>query len=99
MARFLFWCSKSRCCGSHFFKSADRRRADKNYGERVTAFIVTNKGFEFDQVGLKTYLKSKLAAFKVPKVVITVDELPKNNAGKLLKRDIRKKYMKWKPLR
>jgi long-chain acyl-CoA synthetase len=67
---------------------------DKEYGERVTAFIVPNSGFELDAVDLKSFLKSKMASFKVPKNIFAVDELPKNNAGKLLKKEIRKLYGK-----
>jgi long-chain acyl-CoA synthetase len=65
---------------------------DRVYGERVTAFIVANKGFKIDAQGLKVYLKSELAGFKVPKDYIIVDELPKSSAGKLLKREIRQQY-------
>jgi long-chain acyl-CoA synthetase len=65
---------------------------DREYGERVTAFIVANKGFKIDARDVKAYLKSELAGFKVPKEYIIVDELPKSNAGKLLKREIRKQY-------
>jgi long-chain acyl-CoA synthetase len=67
---------------------------DREYGERVTAFFVANKGFKIDARGLKAYLKSELAGFKVPKGYIIVDELPKSNAGKLLKREIRKQFGK-----
>jgi acyl-CoA synthetase (AMP-forming)/AMP-acid ligase II len=33
-----------------------------------------------------------LAAFKVPKAYITMKEMPKSGAGKLLKREIRRQY-------
>ncbi len=65
---------------------------DREYGERVTAFIVPQKGHEIDPVFLKAYLKIHLAGFKVPKEYILVSDLPKNNAGKLLKREIKKQY-------
>ena len=65
---------------------------DKDWGERVTAFIVPHKDQPPDPAALKSYLKEQLAGFKIPKEFIFVDELPKNNAGKLLKRAIRKKY-------
>jgi long-chain acyl-CoA synthetase len=65
---------------------------DREYGERVTAFIVAREGKAPDAAGLKAYLKSRLAGFKVPKDYIFVAELPKNNAGKLLKREIRQRY-------
>ena len=65
---------------------------DRVYGERVTAFIVVSRGQQPDPKVLKSFLKDKLAGFKVPKEFITVEELPKNNAGKLLKRVIKKMY-------
>jgi long-chain acyl-CoA synthetase len=65
---------------------------DPEYGERVTAFIVAREGKTPDASSLKAYLKSRLAGFKVPKDCIFVAELPKNNAGKLLKREIRQRY-------
>jgi len=65
---------------------------DKEYGERVTAFIIAQKGQKPDPAALKAYLKTRLAGFKVPKEYIVVGELPKNPAGKLLKREIKKRY-------
>ena len=65
---------------------------DPEYGEQVTAFIVPRKGHQIDPVSLKDYLKARLAAFKVPKEYIAVEELPKSSAGKVLKKEIRKRY-------
>ena len=65
---------------------------DKEYGERVTAFIIPQKGQKPDAAKLKAFLKTRLAGFKVPKEYIVVDELPKNSAGKLLKREIKKQF-------
>jgi long-chain acyl-CoA synthetase len=67
---------------------------DREYGERVTAFIVPQKNQRIDPAALKAYLKSRLAGFKVPKEYIAVAELPKNNAGKVLKREIKRLYIK-----
>jgi len=65
---------------------------DAEYGERVTAFIVSSPGQPFDAALLKTFLKQCLAGFKIPKAFVAVDDLPKNNAGKLLKREIQRKF-------
>ncbi|KPJ77911.1 MAG: AMP-binding protein [Deltaproteobacteria bacterium SG8_13] len=65
---------------------------DREYGERVVAFVVSDKQQPVDPARLKNYLKTRLAGFKVPKEIVAVDSLPKNNAGKLLKREIREKY-------
>jgi acyl-CoA synthetase (AMP-forming)/AMP-acid ligase II len=42
---------------------------------------------------LKSYLKTKLSPFKVPKEFIPVDELPKSGAGKILKRELKQKVL------
>lgn len=65
---------------------------DKEYGERVTAFIVPEEGYEIDPVSVKGYIKTRLAGFKVPKDYITVEEMPKSSTGKVLKREIKKLY-------
>jgi len=65
---------------------------DKEFGERVTAFIVPQKDKQPDPNDLRTYLKTYLAGFKVPKEFVIVEELPKNPAGKLLKREIKKRF-------
>jgi long-chain acyl-CoA synthetase len=65
---------------------------DYEYGEQVTAFIVPREGHEIDPDALRSYLKTQLAAFKVPKAYITMKEMPKSGAGKLLKREIRRQY-------
>jgi long-chain acyl-CoA synthetase len=63
---------------------------DSEWGEKVTAFIVTLPGKEIDHAQLKSYLKSQLSPFKVPKEIRTVDELPKSPTGKILKRMLKK---------
>jgi long-chain acyl-CoA synthetase len=65
---------------------------EHEYGEQVTAFIVPKKGCTIDPDDLKSYLKTRLAPFKVPKEYITVEEMPKSGAGKILKREIKNQY-------
>ncbi|MCP4665336.1 MAG: long-chain fatty acid--CoA ligase, partial [Deltaproteobacteria bacterium] len=67
---------------------------DREYGERVTAFIIPKQGRQLDPAGLKSYLKTKLSPFKVPKEFIGVDELPKSRAGKILKRELKKQAVR-----
>lgn len=67
---------------------------DKEYGERVTACIVLKqKGQQLDPMELKSFLKTHLASFKVPKDFIILDELPKGNTGKTLKRELKRQIM------
>lgn len=69
---------------------------DREWGERVTAFIKLRYGKKIDTVQLKSYLKTKLAPFKVPKEYNVVDELPKSPLGKILKRELKKIYIESK---
>jgi long-chain acyl-CoA synthetase len=66
---------------------------DKEYGEKVTAFIIPKEGRQLDKDALKAYLKEHLSPFKVPKEFISVSDLPKSSAGKILKRELRRRVM------
>ncbi len=70
---------------------------DREYGERVTAFIVTSPAARPAPGSLRSALKGRLAPFKIPREFVFVDELPKSPAGKLLKREIRKRYAGRRP--
>jgi long-chain acyl-CoA synthetase len=65
---------------------------DREWGERVVAFIVMRQGHNLDIPAMKSFLKSRLSPFKVPKEYVSVKDLPKNAAGKILKRDLRKTH-------
>ncbi|HBE44934.1 MAG TPA: AMP-binding protein [Deltaproteobacteria bacterium] len=67
---------------------------DREWGERVTAFIVPRAGQAVFPDELKSFLKTKLSPFKVPKEYIIVKDMPKSPAGKILKRELRKMFSK-----
>jgi long-chain acyl-CoA synthetase len=69
---------------------------DKEWGERVAAFIKPKPGQTIAPDKIKAYLKTKLAPFKVPKEYIIVDDLPKSPNGKILKREIKRQYLEKK---
>jgi fatty-acyl-CoA synthase len=58
--------------------------------EAITAIVVTREPAEAEDV--LAHARERLAAFKVPKAVHFVDELPKNPSGKLLKRELRERF-------
>jgi len=66
---------------------------DREWGERVTAFITLRPGQKITPEELKAFLKSRLSSFKVPKEYIVVNDLPKSAAGKVLKRELKKQYL------
>ncbi|MBN1254095.1 MAG: AMP-binding protein [Deltaproteobacteria bacterium] len=67
---------------------------DKEWGERVTAYIVPQPGKTVNKDEVKKFLKSRLAPFKVPKEYNVVSDLPKSPAGKILKRELKKQVLK-----
>ena len=69
---------------------------DREWGERVSAFIAPKPGQKIVPEELKAFLKTRLSPFKVPKEYIIMDELPKSPAGKILKRELKKDYPKIK---
>ena len=59
-------------------------------GEEVAAAIVLRPGASVDTDALTAFLAERIAAFKVPsKVFFHTEALPRNAAGKILKRDLR----------
>jgi long-chain acyl-CoA synthetase len=62
---------------------------DKEWGEKVIAFIVPKEEKELPAADIKAFLKSRLSPFKVPKEYVMVKEMPKNAAGKILKRELK----------
>lgn len=65
-----------------------------DFGEAVAAVVVrTPAGADLSEAGLIAALKGKLAAFKVPKRVFFVEDLPRNAMGKVQKNELRKRYV------
>jgi acyl-CoA synthetase (AMP-forming)/AMP-acid ligase II/uncharacterized membrane protein len=63
---------------------------DKDFGQRLRAFVVLEKGKQASEDELKEYVKSNLARYKVPREVVFLDELPRNITGKVLKRELQR---------
>ncbi|WP_144552466.1 long-chain-fatty-acid--CoA ligase [Bacillus sp. X1(2014)] len=61
---------------------------DKEYGEIVKAFVVTNdEGITMNDI--LYFCQDKLAKYKLPRQVEFMQELPKNSTGKILRRALR----------
>jgi long-chain acyl-CoA synthetase len=58
-------------------------------GETVKAFIVARKGETLTEDEVSNYCKKNLAAYKVPKIIEFIDELPKSAVGKILRRKLK----------
>lgn len=60
-----------------------------DFGEGVLAIVVLEAGKSLNESNLKAILKEKIAAYKQPKNIFFVDELPRNTMGKVLKNNLR----------
>jgi long-chain acyl-CoA synthetase len=58
------------------------------WGEEIGAAVVLHDGEELPPEEVGAYVKERIAAYKYPRVVWFIDELPKGPTGKILKREI-----------
>lgn len=65
---------------------------DPKWIEAVTAIVVLRDGHSAEAGALIAHARGTLAPYKVPKRIIFRDNLPRNTAGKLLKRELRNEY-------
>jgi fatty-acyl-CoA synthase len=61
---------------------------DKDFGQRLRAFVVLEEGKDASEDDLKGHVKQNLARYKVPREIVFMDELPRNATGKVLKREL-----------
>lgn len=59
------------------------------WGEDVVAFVVLAPGSVLDPAALSQHCVSEIARFKRPKFYHAIEEMPKNNYGKVLKTELR----------
>ncbi len=64
--------------------------AHEKWGETGKAFVVCRPGMVLTVDEITEFCQGKLAKYKIPKVVVFMDALPKSPAGKVLKGELRK---------
>lgn len=69
--------------------------SDPVWVERVHAEIVLADGIEVSEKEVIDFCKEQIASYKSPKTIAFVKALPKNPQGKILKREIKAKYIKY----
>jgi long-chain acyl-CoA synthetase len=62
--------------------------AHPTLGQDVAAIVVGRAGSSPDPDALRAYARERVAAYKYPRHVVVVDELPSGPTGKILKREI-----------
>ena len=65
---------------------------DPRWGEVPKALIVLKPGMTATDQELLDFCRSRIAHYKCPRSVEFMDALPKTGTGKILKKDLRKKY-------
>ena len=65
---------------------------DADFGEAVTVAIVVEAGVSFDVETIIASSREKLAAYKAPRFVHFLDQLPRNTMGKVQKNSLREKF-------
>jgi malonyl-CoA/methylmalonyl-CoA synthetase len=62
--------------------------ADQEWGERVAAAVELQPGASLSLADLQEWAKARLAPYKMPRAMRTVDALPRNAVGKIVKPEI-----------
>jgi long-chain acyl-CoA synthetase len=65
---------------------------DARWGEAVKAVVALQPGRQVAAEELMEFCKQRIAGYKCPKSVDFVDELPKSTVGKILRREVKRRY-------
>ena len=63
--------------------------AHEKWGETPLAAVVARPGARVDSADVIAFCRAPLAHYKCPTSVVTIDALPRNATGKVLKRELR----------
>ena len=61
---------------------------DAEFGKRLAAFVVSRTESGPDADELKSYVRAHLARHKIPRDVVFIDQLPRNETGKVLRKKL-----------
>jgi acyl-CoA synthetase (AMP-forming)/AMP-acid ligase II len=62
---------------------------DQQFGQRLAAFVVLERGASSSPDTLKQHVRDNLASYKVPREIMVLDELPRSSTGKIIRRELR----------
>ena len=62
---------------------------DEQYGQRLAAFVVLDKGASVEVDELKQHVRDNLANYKVPRDITLLPALPRGSTGKILRNELR----------
>ncbi|MEB7503869.1 long-chain-fatty-acid--CoA ligase [Arthrobacter koreensis] len=62
-------------------------------GEEVVAAVVARPDMKFDADELRSYVRAELAAYKVPRRIVQIPDLPRSLIGKVLRRHVKESLL------
>ncbi|MEO6955718.1 MAG: AMP-binding protein [Antricoccus sp.] len=65
---------------------------DERMGETLAAHVQLREGASLSEDDVRSFVREHLAAYKIPKVVVFEQKLPREDTGKLFKRRLKAKY-------
>ncbi len=65
---------------------------DDKWGESVIGFVVVGESTTLSEDAIISYVRTQIAAYKCPKSIKFINELPRNPSGKILRRELRDPY-------
>jgi len=72
---------------------------DKDFGQRLAAFVVPRPDADIDEAELREYLKDKVSRFEQPRDITIVAEIPRNPTGKVLRNELGHDQLRAQPHR
>ncbi len=69
---------------------------DETWGEAIKAQIVPVSGEQLDAKAIMEFLRDRIANYKIPKSIDFISSIPRNAAGKILHRELRKPFWEGK---
>jgi long-chain acyl-CoA synthetase len=65
---------------------------DEEFGEVLAAHVETERGVSLGGDQVRAHVAERLAGYKVPRAVVFEERLPRDESGKLFKRQLREPY-------
>lgn len=63
-------------------------------GEDIVAAVMLSDGAHLDVDAVREYCRTRLSAYKIPKRIVQVDDMPRSLLGKILRREVRTRLLK-----
>jgi Acyl-CoA synthetases (AMP-forming)/AMP-acid ligases II len=64
-----------------------------DFGEAVLAIVALKPGSGLDAAAIQTHLAGQLTGYKRPKQIEVIEAMPRNAMGKIIKRELRDRFL------